>query len=94
MAARRSTLYLGDWDEGQEALDKVEVRGCFDHLHDGHKELLETAVLVANEKLIVAIIADPNKGHSNMIPRISRNPPPHFELYISNPGIVFISGNT
>ena len=63
MAARRSTLYLGDWDEGQEALDKVEVRGCFDHLHDGHKELLETAVLVANEKLIVAIIADPNKSY-------------------------------
>lgn len=62
--ARRSSLYLGDWDN-DNSLDCVEVRGCFDHLHEGHKELLEVAALVAKKTLIVSIIRYP-EGKSYM----------------------------
>lgn len=39
----------------------VAVRGCFDHLHSGHRALLETALCIASKQLIVQIIDDPKK---------------------------------
>ena len=61
--ARRSRLYLGDWGWVPFGLDTVKVCGCFDHLHEGHKELLETAALIANKRLIVSIIESPEKSY-------------------------------